>query len=259
MRHRATAEYYDSTNCFLAGTKINSHMQSLNGKVALITGGAVGTALAQRFLKAGSNVAFVFRDAGREKILRTALANHTDDLRLMRADLDSHDDATRVSDAVGRAFGGIDFLVNSLGGWIGGKKLHEHSPSEVAKMFDMDFVPTFNIMSAVLPKMVEQKFGRIVNFVAMQVFGSGAGNAVYSASKSAVLALTMAAAEEYKGYGISVNAIAPSTIDTAANRKSMPKADTSKWVKVEEIVDAVMFLCGAESSVNGTVLKFLTK
>jgi NAD(P)-dependent dehydrogenase (short-subunit alcohol dehydrogenase family) len=90
----------------------------------------------------------------------------------------------------------------------------------------------------------------------MQVFGTGANNAVYSASKSAVLALTNASAEEYKNFGISVYAMAPSTIDTDNNRRSMPKADTSKWVKIQEIVDAALFLCGTGDSSNGTILKF---
>lgn len=229
---------------------------SLSGKVALITGGSVGKELAEAFLGAGSKVAFIYRNAGREKELRETFEKHADFVCIVQADLSSPEGAGRVVHSVKDRFAGIDFLLNALGGWIGGKRLHEHTPSELQEMLSIDFVPTFNIMSSVLPLMAERKFGRIVNFVSMQVFGTGAGSAVYSASKAAVLALTRAAAEEYKDYGISVYGIAPSVIDTFNNRKSMPNADTSKWVKIQEIVEAILFLCGTGESLNGTILKF---
>jgi NAD(P)-dependent dehydrogenase (short-subunit alcohol dehydrogenase family) len=234
-------------------------MANLSGKVALVTGGSVGKALARAFLDAGSNVGFVYRNQGREKELRDELAGHGGLLELIRADLSSYQEAKRVADSLQHTFGGIDFLLNSLGGWLGGKKLHEHSDSELQRMFSMGVVPTFNIMSAVLPVMAKQNFGRVVNFISMQVFGTGAGNSVYAASKGAVHALSKAAAEEYKHSGISVCMVAPSTIDTAANRKSMPNADTSNWVKVEEIASAILFFCSTGDSINGTVLQFSGK
>lgn len=231
-------------------------MIDLSGKVAIVTGGSVGSELARGFLEAGANVAFVYRNPGRGTALRKEFEKFSSTFQPVQADLTEAGQARNAVVSVKGRFGRVDFLLNSLGGWLGGKKLHEHSAAELQKMFSMDVFPTFNIMSAVLPLMAEQKFGRVVNFISMQVFGSGAGNSVYTASKAAILALSNAAAEEYKNDGVSVFAVAPSTIDTADNRKSMPKADTKKWVKIDEIVAALLFLCSAGDSLNGTVLKF---
>lgn len=234
-------------------------MESLQGKVALVTGGSVATAIADSFLKSGAKVALVYRNPARLALLTGKFAEFQGTFLPIKGDLSDFSSAKNTVDMAEDKFNGVDFLVNSLGGWIGGKKLHEHSTTELHHMFSVDVVPTFNIMSAVLPLMIKQRFGRIINFVSMQVFGDGAGNAIYSASKSAVLALTKAAAEEYKNVGISVYGIAPSTIDTESNRNAMPKADVSKWVRIEEIVDSVLFLCRAGDSSNGTILKFRGK
>ncbi len=231
-------------------------MVNLSSKVALITGGSVAGELARRFLEAGSCVAFVYRNTERKTELQEEFADFSDVFLSVQADLADEKQSKQTVDLVKERFGGIDFLVNSLGGWIGGKRLHEHSASDLTKMISMDLIPTFNIMSATLSVMSEQEFGRIVNFISMQVFGSGAGNSIYAASKAAVLSLSKAAAEEYKSLGISVYTVAPSIIDTANNRKSMPHADYSKWVRIEEIVDAILFVCDSGGSLNDTILKF---
>ncbi len=231
-------------------------MIDLAGKVALVTGGHVGTQLARAILKEGATVALVFRNPSREQAIRAEFSDVTGSLQAVRADLSSYNEARAVVDRVTSSLGGIDFVLNSLGGWIGGMKLHEHSSDDLHHMLDMDLIPTFNLMSAVLPKMVEQKSGKIVNFISMQVFGSGKGNSLYTASKSAILALTNAAAAEYKDSGISIYAVAPSTIDTDANRKSMPDADFSKWVPVGEIIETIVYLCKSGNSMSGSILKF---
>jgi NAD(P)-dependent dehydrogenase (short-subunit alcohol dehydrogenase family) len=231
-------------------------MEGFQGKSALVTGGSVGASVAMALLDSGAKVALVYRNPSRLAVLNEKFSHFRSEFLPISGDLSDFGNAKNAVESAKSRFGRIDFLVNSLGGWMGGKRLHEHSLSELNNMFSIDVVPTFNIMSAVLPLMVEQRFGKIINFISMQVFGNGAGNAVYSASKSAVLALTKAAAEEYKSFGISCYAIAPSTIDTESNRKAMPKADVSKWVKIDEIVDAVLFLCGAGGSSSGTIMKF---
>ncbi len=231
-------------------------MINLSGKVAIVTGGSVGGELARGFLEAGANVAFIYRNPGRGSKLREEFEKYSGTFQPVQADLaDAGQTRNAVASAKGR-FGGVDFLLNSLGGWLGGKKLHEHTAEELQKMIAMDLVPTFNIMSAVLPVMSEQKFGRVVNFISMQVFGTGAGNSVYAASKAAVLSLSKAASEEYRNSGVAVYTVAPSTIDTPNNRKSMPNADARKWVSISEIVAALLFVCGTGDSLSGTVLKF---
>jgi NAD(P)-dependent dehydrogenase (short-subunit alcohol dehydrogenase family) len=94
--------------------------------------------------------------------------------------------------------------------------------------------------------------GRIVNVAARAAleWRSGAGMTAYTASKAAVAALTSALAEEVAKDGILVNAVAPSIMDTPANRKAMPKADYSLWPKVEEVAATIMFLASPENRVT---------
>jgi NAD(P)-dependent dehydrogenase (short-subunit alcohol dehydrogenase family) len=94
--------------------------------------------------------------------------------------------------------------------------------------------------------------GRIVNVAARPAleWRTGAKMTAYTASKAAVAALTAALAEEVAGLGILVNAVAPSIMDTPANRKSMPKADYAKWPKVEEVARTILFLASPENRVT---------
>lgn len=229
---------------------------SLEGRVALVTGGSVGTVLAENFLNAGCGVGFIYRNNERENNLRRKFGQYGDSFLLIQADLSKDHFATRSVNAVLDKFGRLDFLLNALGGWLGGKRLHEHSLSDLEKMLSMDLIPTFNIMRAVLPVMVKQKFGKIVNFVSMQIYKDGARNSVYVASKSAVDALSRAATREYFDDGISIFTIAPSIIDTAVNRTALGSEGSSRWVTPEEIADTVLFLCSEIDSASGTTVKF---
>jgi NAD(P)-dependent dehydrogenase (short-subunit alcohol dehydrogenase family) len=94
--------------------------------------------------------------------------------------------------------------------------------------------------------------GRIVNVAARPALEprSGAGMAAYTIAKAGVAALTAVAAEETVADGILVNAVAPSIMDTAANRKAMPKADFDAWPKVEEVVATILFLASPDNRVT---------
>ena len=96
------------------------------------------------------------------------------------------------------------------------------------------------------------KGGRIVNVAARTALEprSGAGMAAYAASKAAVAAFTQALSSEVAGDGIWVNAVAPSILDTPANRAAMPKADYSLWPKVEEVAATILFLASPENRVT---------
>lgn len=99
--------------------------------------------------------------------------------------------------------------------------------------------------------------GRIVNVAARPGLDprKAAGMSAYAASKAAVAAITVALAEELKGGGILVNAVAPSTLDTPANRKAMPKADVSKWVSLEAAAEAIVHLASPQNAaVSGALL-----
>jgi NAD(P)-dependent dehydrogenase (short-subunit alcohol dehydrogenase family) len=99
--------------------------------------------------------------------------------------------------------------------------------------------------------------GRIVNITARAGLDprKGSGMSAYTASKAAVAAITVALAEELKGEGILVNAVAPSTLDTPANRKAMPKADFSKWVSLEAAAQAILHLASPNNmTISGALV-----
>jgi NAD(P)-dependent dehydrogenase (short-subunit alcohol dehydrogenase family) len=94
--------------------------------------------------------------------------------------------------------------------------------------------------------------GRIVNIATRNAleWRTGSGTVAYTASKAALAAMTVALAEEVVRDGILVNAVAPSTMDTPANRKAMPKADHAAWAKVEDVAAAILFLASPENRVT---------
>jgi NAD(P)-dependent dehydrogenase (short-subunit alcohol dehydrogenase family) len=116
---------------------------------------------------------------------------------------------------------------------------------------DTNLVTTFLCCRAACVAMAGQG-GRIVNVTARPglEWRTGAGMVAYTASKAAVAALTVALAQEVVKDGILVNAIAPSTIDTPANRKSMPDADHASWPKPDEIAQTILFLASPANQVT---------
>jgi NAD(P)-dependent dehydrogenase (short-subunit alcohol dehydrogenase family) len=153
-------------------------------------------------------------------------------------------------------FGRIDILINAAGGYSGGSLAEDSQVSEFEAMLKLNFFSALHTIRAILPMMKRQHYGRIVNIAAMPALYPKPRTSAYAVSKKAVIGLTESIAEEVKGSGIIVNAIAPSIILTDPNQKAMPEADFSKWVKPAEIASLVMFLCSEETnSVNGNVIK----
>ena len=121
-------------------------------------------------------------------------------------------------------------------------------------MYALNVLTALNASRAALPHLVASGAGRIVNVGAMGALQAGAGMGPYAASKAGVHRLTEALAAEWKGK-VTVNAVLPSTIDTPANRASMPKADFAKWVTPQELADVILFLASdAASAVTGALL-----
>ena len=175
---------------------------AVGGRVALITGGSrgIGAAMVRRFCAAGIRVAFTFRQSAAEA---AKLAEETGALSVQ---MDVTDGA--VAEAVRgiiRAQGRIDILVNNAG--VALNRL----------LMDTNVYGTFNVTRAVLPHMIERRGGAIINLSSIWGQEGGAGEAVYSASKAAVIGLTRATAKEVASAGIRVNCIAPGIIDTAMN------------------------------------------
>jgi len=141
-----------------------------------------------------------------------------------------------------------------LAGGFAAARLAETGVATLQQQIEMNLVSCLLCCRAAVNAMTANAAGggRIVNVAARAAleWRTGAGMAAYTASKAAVAALTVALAEEVAKDGILVNAVAPSIVDTPANRAAMPKADYSLWPKVEEVAATILFLASPENRVS---------
>jgi len=155
--------------------------------------------------------------------------------------------------AIGRLYGGITQLWASIqiAGGFAAAPLRDTELNTLRQQLDMNFVSCALCCRAAVRAMAGAG-GRIVNVAARPAleWRSGAGMVAYAASKAAVAALTVALAEEVAKDNILVNAVAPSTMDTEANRQAMPKADFALWPKVEEVAATIAFLASPDNRVT---------
>lgn len=157
--------------------------------------------------------------------------------------------------AAKRLFAGIPQLWASIhlaGGFAAGK-LADADADTLRQQIDMNLMTAMSCcQTAVAVMQAHGQGGRIVNVAARPAleWRQGAGMVAYTAAKAAVAALTVALAEEVAGDGILVNAVAPSIMDTPANRAAMPKADVAKWPKLEEVAETILFLASPRNRVT---------
>jgi NAD(P)-dependent dehydrogenase (short-subunit alcohol dehydrogenase family) len=152
-------------------------------------------------------------------------------------------------------FGHVDILANIAGGFYGGVPVAETDVAKWEFMMDLNLKATFLCCKAVLPQMIERRYGKIVNVSARAGLSGIAGLGAYCASKSGLRVLTESIAEEVKDSGVNVNSILPSIIDTPANRKAMLDEDHSRWVSPSDIAKVVLFLTSEDSAIiNGAAI-----
>ncbi len=227
-------------------------------KVAIITGGtgSLGSALVKTFLDEGARVAVPIHRNRALGALERANAGSLERLVFVPADLASQKDVRHFVGKVLTEWRCVDVLIHAVGSYAGGKRVEEVTEEEWDRLNDVNLKSAFLMCNAVLPSMRERGFGRIVTVGAMHALRPTAKRGPYQISKRALLTLTETIAEEVKGSGITANAIVPSTILTPENVESMPDADTSKWVRPEEIALLAAFLCTVEAgSINGNAIK----
>ena len=225
---------------------------NFNEKIILVTGGTggLGREVTMAFLEEGATVVVSYRVAEEFKAL-VAAAEKIGATTPIGADVDVTD-ATAVdkfiADIVAK-HGRLDILVNTVGGYAGGTNLWEVDPRTYDKMLQLNLKAGFVLARAVVPQMIKQNRGWIVNIASKAAFDHAAGGALYAASKAAAVAMMDSLAAEVKPFNINVNSVLPSIIDTAANRAAMPQADFSKWPNPEEIARVILFLCSEDARV----------
>jgi NAD(P)-dependent dehydrogenase (short-subunit alcohol dehydrogenase family) len=220
----------------------------MDGKVVVVTGalGALGSVVVDEALKRRARIASV--DHAPTQAPATA-----DLFELGGVDLTDAAQANKAIKAAASHFGKLDVLINIAGGFAF-EAVADGDPKTWQRMYALNVTTALNASRAAIPHLVASGSGRIINVGAMSALQAGAGMGAYAASKSGVHRLTEALAAELKGK-VTVNAVLPSIIDTAANRASMPKADFAKWVTPKELADVILFLASdAASAVTGALL-----
>jgi NAD(P)-dependent dehydrogenase (short-subunit alcohol dehydrogenase family) len=221
------------------------------GKVVLVAGGTggLGNAVSRAFLKEGATVVVTYRKEEEFVALKQAAGAKAESLEGTTVDV-TDEGAVRgfVADVLSR-HGRVDALVNTVGGYTGGVKLWELETKVFDAMLSMNLRSGYALARAVLPAMLKQKQGAIVNVAAKAALDHGAGASAYAASKAAAVAMMDSLAGDLKGTGVRVNSVLPSIIDTAVNRQAMPNADFSAWPKPEEIAQVILFLCSDHAAV----------
>jgi len=222
-----------------------------SGSVALIAGGTggLGIAVSLAFLEEGADVFVTYRQEKEFSALKKDSGPHSAKLTGQQVDVTDEPAVRRLIDEILTSRGRLDIVVNSIGAYAGGTKLWETETKVFEAMLALNLRSGYILSRAVVPAMLRQKSGAIVNIASKSALDHAAGAGAYAASKAAALAMIDSLAEDLKGSGVRVNSVLPSIIDTAANRAAMPDADFAKWPQPEEIARVVLFLCSDEAKV----------
>ena len=213
-------------------------------RTALVTGGtgALGSSVTLDLLAAGAQVAVPYRSEKEWETLSLRAGASAERLQGIRTDLTRANEVERCVAQVAERAQRIDFLVAVAGGFAGGKSF-ETEERTWDQMLNLNLRTLVLCLRAVLPRMIEQNFGRIVTVSSGAILrGGGAGIAAYAVSKGAVRQLSEILADEAQSHDIRVHCVMPGTMDTDANRRAMPKADFTKWVKTEDVAKVIHFL-----------------
>ena len=227
------------------------------GQVVLVSGGtgALGSAVARAFLQEGATVAVTYRTPREYDDLQSSVPADRARLRGHQIDVTNEPDMLRLTASIEAEFRRLDVLVNTAGGYAGGPKLWEIESTVLERMLDLNLRSAFVSCRSVLPILLKQDRGCIVNVAAKAAVDQPGGAGAYVASKAAALAMMHSLAMDLKGTAIRVNTVLPSIIDTAANRRDMPRANFAAWTQPEEIARVILFLCTEDArAINGAAI-----
>lgn len=238
-------------------------MKRLENKVAVISGaaGGIGYATAEKFLEEGAKVMICDMAADR---LETAAAQLSQKGEVIWAALDICDEQA-VNDMAKRTFetfGSVDILVNNAG-ITKDAQFYKMSIAQFQKVVDVNLMGSVTMSKAVVPYMMEQHWGRILNSSSVAALAGNFGQTNYAASKGAILSLTRSMGKELGRYGITVNAIVPGAIITPmtsaipeeVRAEKASRFPTKRWGEPREVANVYAFLASEEASyVNATAV-----
>lgn len=228
---------------------------AVTGKTAVITGAAVGIGRATAIKFAQNKIHLSLLDLDFEKLqkLKEELSEYKVDVLIFKCDVSNEDEVNGSIRQTMEAFGKVDILVNNAAIWKSEKPFTDILSSEWKKYFDVNVMSVVYCTRAVLDKMIENQYGRIINIASVAGVYGNAYMTHYSATKSAVIAMTKALAKEVTDKGVLVNSVSPGSVSPSEN------FDTDSYQKSElsfmgrtgtdmENANLIYFLASDESS-----------
>ena len=228
-------------------------MFDFSDQVIIVTGatGNLGSAVVQAFHAAGAHIVAPDRSTGRARELFPELAGSKDHILADGVDVTDPEQVGRLVQETLDRFERIDVLVNTVGGFRAGPSVHETPLEAWDFLFNLNARSVFIASRAVVPAMLRQGRGKIVNIGSHSALMAQGGDAAYSASKSVVARLTESMAAEYKNNGIQVNAILPAALVSTADLQ----ADPTRGVTPDSVAQVILFLCSETGAIiNGALI-----
>ena len=228
--------------------------EELRDRVILIGGatGALGSAVARVFARTGAKLALTSTSQGELGELADELALPEERLLVSTVDATDSESVAGLASAVIDRFNALHILLNTIGGWGGGKTVADTAVEDWEWMLTLNLRSAYLMSRAVIPHMVEAGWGRIVHTSSKTAVEPRAKQVGYAVAKMGLITLTETIAAELKGTGVTANVVLPSIIDTPTNRRMMSSADPSRWVSPEEIAGTMRFLCShAAAAITG--------
>jgi NAD(P)-dependent dehydrogenase (short-subunit alcohol dehydrogenase family) len=223
---------------------------SLADRVVLVTGatGGLGAVVVRTFAEAGSSLGLVGTDGDRlaEAASRAGLAD--DRWAPGVGDLTDPGAAAAVVAAVVQRLGRVDALLHLVGGYAAGGPIAAFNDDDLRAMLDQHLWSTLNVARAVVPRMVERGWGRVVAVSASTAVTTPPNLGAYSVAKAAEETLLRTLAREVAGDGITVNVIAVRKIDVDHEREANPSPKNAAWTTPEEIAATMRFLCSDDAA-----------
>lgn len=232
-------------------------MKKLKGQIAIVTGGSkgIGKAISLRLAKEGANIVIFARDgiAGEEAIKE--IKKSGSDALFLKTDITKLEEVRLSVKKAFNKFGSINILINNAGA-LKHTPTEEISKKEWSDMLDVNLTGTFYCIKSVIPIMLRQKKGKIVNISSLSGKRGSPYLPHYSAAKAGIIALTQSLAREFGPRGIYINAIASGRVITELSRQAF-ESNSERWIKesilgrladADEIAKAVLFLASDDSS-----------
>ncbi len=225
----------------------------LRGKNALITGASrgIGKSIALTLARNGVNIAinFLKNKELAENVAKKAIS-YGIKARIYRADVSNFEEVKSMVEKIISDFGSIDILINNAGIIPKNYSITNIPIEEWQKIINVNLTGCFNVVKAVVPYMIKQKEGKIVNMASVAGKMGGTVGPHYAASKAGIIGMTFSLAQELLKYNITVNAIAPGPIETEmianlpqdVKMKILKRVPMGRFGKPEEVAEAVLFL-----------------